>query len=93
MKYILAIWVIIVLIGLLLISLINLEYYGTNGIILAGISAFALYRVFRFVLGVGDPDSPNEHRTVRHDSFSDPLEYIIYGDIAGEAEPDDWDDY
>ena len=91
MKYILAIWVVIVLIGLLIISLINLEEYGTNGIILAGISAFALYRIFKFLFKSSDSDGSVDYSAPRRSSSADPLEYIIYGDLTGKTNPDDWD--
>jgi uncharacterized membrane protein len=92
MRYILAIWVIIVLVGLLVISLINLAENGTSGMILAGISAFALYRVFKFVFTSEDPDSAEESRASSGNGIADPLEYMIYGDITRNAEPEDWED-
>ena len=91
MRYILAIWVIVVLIGLLIISLVNLKDYGTNGMILAGISAFALYRIFKLMFVDGDRDSREDSRASKGSVLHDPLEYIIYGELAGEPEPDDWD--
>jgi len=93
MKYILAIWVVIVLIGLLIISLVNLEEYGTNGIILAGISAFALFRIFKFLFNSGDPDEPEDRSISSRSTSTDPLEYIVYGELSGKGNPDDWDDY
>ena len=89
MRFILAIWVIIVLIGLLIISLINLDEYGTSGIILAGISTFALYRIFKFMFWGDDPDKAKESSASSGNGLPDPLEYIIFGDIAGDSDPDD----
>ena len=89
MRYILAVWVIVVLVGLLIISLINLKEYGVNGMILAGISAVALYRIFRFLLESDDSEDTERSRPSGHSGFRDPLEYIMYGDIAGEGDPDD----
>ena len=93
MRYILAIWVIIVLAGLLIISLINLAENGASGMILAGISTFALYRVFKFVFAGDEADGPEEHRTPQGDRVANPVEYMIYGDLAGEADPAEWEEW
>ena len=92
MRYLLTIWVIIVLIGLLIVSLINLDEYGANGLILAGISAFALYRCFKFVFAEADPEETKENRPARG-RITDPLEYIILGDIVCDVNPDEGDDF
>ena len=94
MKFLIMIWIIVVLTGLFFISLINLETYGVSGLILAGISSFALYRIFRFIfMGYkAESDrtgSAGDKRSVRS---CDPLDYIILGSVAGESKPDDWDD-
>ena len=98
MKFLIMIWIIVVLTGLFFISLINLEAYGISGLILAGISSFALYRIFRFIfLGFKqeDPDTrgaQQRHAGGRPASSCDPLDFIILGSVAGESPPDDWDD-
>ena len=87
MKYLVAIWVIIVLLGLLLISLVNMSEYGVSGLILAGISAFALYRIFKCVFEGGDSDDVIEYNASgsgRPNRRSDPLEYIFFSDISGD---------
>jgi len=89
MKYILALWVIVVLIGVFFISLINLPDYGANGLILAGISAFALYKVFKFLLSSDDSDDFEETRTSGGGGLSTPAEYIFFGDMT-ETGDDDW---
>jgi len=93
MRYILAIWVIIVLIGLLTISLINLEDYGTSGVILAAISVVALYRMFKLLFGRGRSERDEDDGVSNKAALPDPLDYIIYGDIVTEGEPDKWDSY
>ena len=90
MKHILAIWVIIVLIGLLMISLINLPEYGASGLILAGISSFALYRLFKFMFEDSESDELNEARSPKVGGASDPLEYIIFSNITKDEDQDDW---
>ena len=95
MRYLLTIWIIIVLIGLLFISLIYLEEYGTNGVILASVSAFVLYRIFKLIFksDASDwSDDEDENRASRKDSMQDPLELIIFGDLTGKFEPGAWDD-
>ena len=90
MKYLIAIWVIIVLLGLLLISLVNMSEYGVSGLILAGISAFALYRIFKYVFEDGDSDDVKEYNASGGgcpSRGSDPLDYLFYPDISG----DDYD--
>jgi len=91
MKYLLAIWVIIVLIGLFFIALINLADYGISGIVIVGISAFALFRCFKFLFFDAEAAEPKEKSPSSCSGAHDPLEYIIYGDIAGKRDPDDWD--
>jgi len=93
MKYLLAIWIVIVLVGLLLISLINLTEFRVSGLIIAGISVFALYRVFRFVFYDDDADSAGEYDSSEGHGIgkmSDPLDYVIFGEIANE---ESWDEY
>ena len=93
MRYILAIWVIVVLVGLLLISLINLTEYRASGLVLAGISSFALYRVFKLMFfedASEDDDTGCSSGGVGSSVKSDPLEYVIFGDISGDADADDW---
>jgi len=93
MKYLIAIWVVIVLLGLLFISLINLSEYGTSGLILAGISAFALCRVFKFIITDGTPDDTKEYHpsaSCGSGARSDPLDYIFFGEISEDDDDDDW---
>jgi len=87
MKYLIAIWVVIVLLGLLLISLVNMSEYGVSGLILAGISAFALYRIFKCVFEGGDSDDVmkyNASGSGRPSRGSDPLDYLFFPDIPGD---------
>jgi len=89
MKCILAIWVIIVLVGLLFVSLVNLEDHGVSSVVLAGISALALFRIFKFLLGGGKPEGFESNRPSGDRGLHDPLEYVIYGDIPGECDKDE----
>jgi len=87
MRYLIAIWVIIVLLGLLLISLVNMSEYGVSGLVLAGISAFALYRIFKCVFEGGDSDDVKEYNapgSSRPSRGSDPLDYIFFPGISGD---------
>ena len=88
MKYLIAIWVIIVLIGLLFIALINLEDYGISGYILAGVSAYALYKIFKLMFFGWNPDETDDDNAKiisSHESL-DPLEYIIYDNLPDECD-------
>ena len=94
MRYFLAIFIIAIMIGLFFISLDNLADFGISGLILAGISSFVLYRIFKFLFLAYRPDGAKRRRSssnVPGGSY-DPLEYVIYGDIAVDTKPDDWDE-
>ena len=93
MKFLIMIWIIVVLLGLFFISLINLETYGISGLILAGISSFVLYRIFRFIFKGYKPERSDDEEPSdgRSSGPCDPLDYIILGNIAGETNQDDWD--
>ena len=100
MKYFIIVWVILILIGLFYISLDNLEGYGVNGLLLAGISCFVLYRVFKYMYtdhksGVSrskqarddDPAYTRDPRMCGKRPH-DPLGYIFYGDIPEDEQTD-----
>ena len=89
MRFFLIIAIIVILIGLLFISLDSMGDYGISSLILAGISSFALYRIFKFLLEekkpATDPSTENSDDT----EAVSPFDYIIFGDIANEAESSD----
>jgi len=92
MRNLLSIWIVIVLLGLLFVSLINLEEYGASGLILAGVSAFALYKVFKYVFEDDDPDEGRGYSpstAYKPCSKHDPLHYIFYSDINDESDSDE----
>jgi len=92
MRSLLSIWIVIVLLGLLFISLINLDEYGASGLILAGISAFALYKVFKFVFEDDGSDEGRKHSSsakCKPCPGSDPLHYIFYSDINESGDNED----
>jgi len=89
MRFFLVIAIIVILVGLLFISLDNMEDYGISGLILAGISSFALFRIFKFLFEetktTTDPSTKTDNTTEK----ASPFDYIIFGDIANEAESRD----
>ena len=92
MKSLISIWIVIVLLGLLFISLLNLDEYGASGLILAAISAFALYKVFKFVFEEDDAGDERGYTTPvagKPVSRSDPLQYIFFSDIGDSGDGDD----
>ena len=89
MRYILAVFIITIMIGLFFVSLDNLIDYGVSGLALAGISSFVLFKIFKFLLHGYKPGGAKETRSTG--SSYDPLEYVIFCDIAGDAETNDRD--
>ena len=92
MKYFIAIWVIIVLIGMLYISFVNFSEYVVSSLIIVGICAFTLFRVFKFALAVNGSDGSGKDDPPGGGGSGgcpDPLDYVIFGDIAND---DNWDD-
>jgi len=89
MRFLIAIWVVVVLIGLLFIALFNLEEYGFSGYILVGVSTYALYKIFKLMFFGRDPDETEENGITGSKSLEscDPLEYIIFDDLS-----DEWED-
>ena len=100
MKYFIVVWVILILIGLFYISLDNLAGYGVNGLLIAGISCFVLYRIFKFMYNDykagatqskqprGDAPAHGRDQRPCVSQACDPLGYIFYGDIPDEAPED-----
>ena len=88
MRFLIAIWVIVVLIGLLFIALLNLEEYGVSGYVLASVSVYALYKVFKLMFFGRDYDDADDDGAAecRPLESCDPLEYIIYDDLSDEWE-------
>ena len=82
MRFFLIIAIIVILLGLLFIALDNMAEYGISGLILAVISIFSLYRVFRYVYhGIGEGSSK---------SNSGPIDYLFFGEAATKPENDEW---
>jgi len=100
MRYVLAIWVIIVLIFLFFFSLFSLAEAGVSSLILAWLSGLGLYRIFKFMhSGYNSPaQAEGRHKGAGEacgggcgtGAPSDPLEFIIFYDMTSE---DDWEDY
>ena len=89
MRFFLVISIIVILIGLLFVSLDNMADYGVSSLILAGISSFSLYRIFKYLLEGSRPKCGGEASDRSSDTPS-PLDYLIFGDISQEQESDDW---
>ena len=88
MRYLVAIWVVIVLVGLLIVALINMNEYGVSGLILALVSAYALYKIYKLMFEGQDSEDPSDERMLRKspsDTF-DPLDYIMFSDLTDEWE-------
>ena len=100
MRYVLAIWVIIVLVFLFFFSLFSLAESGVSSLVLAGLSGLGLYRIFKFMYsGYNSPAQQESRRKGAGEACgsggatgvpSDPLEFIIFYDMTSE---DDWEDY
>ena len=96
MRYVLAIWVIIVLVFLFLFSVFSMAGSGVSGFILAVLSGVGLYRVIRFMYNGYNSDGAREERSMDCDRAagpSDPLEFLIFYDLKEDIGNDEWDDY
>jgi len=87
MRFFLVVSIIAIIMGLFFISLDGLGDYGVSSLILAGISVFALFRIFKYLFEFCEQKNQNG-RVGCSDDVSDPIDYLIYGEI-GEEKPDD----
>ena len=100
MRYILAIWVIIVLVFLFFYSIFSLTESGVSSLCLAWLSGLGLFKVLKVMHSGYHSQAQKESRLHRGGDASngpgstggspDPLEFIIFYDMTNE---DDWDDY
>ena len=99
MRYILAMWVLIVLVFLFFFSLFSLAESGVSSLILAWLSGFGLFKVLKIMYSGYNAERQKECRppgggeaTGNGDTGvpTDPLDFIIFYDMTSE---DDWDDY
>jgi len=92
MRFFTVIIVIAILMGLIFIALDNMEDYGVSGLILAGISVFALYRVFKYLLEGSKAESATSAGSNDSQESSSLIDYMIFGEIANEADVDEWEE-
>ncbi|MCL2366721.1 MAG: hypothetical protein FWC75_06695 [Oscillospiraceae bacterium] len=90
MRFFGVIMVIAILMGLFFVALDSMADYGISSLILAGISIFALYRVFKYLCeghraarakAKGGTGSKTSHNLI---------DYMIFGDANADAK--DWED-
>ncbi|MCL2392732.1 MAG: hypothetical protein FWC66_09055 [Oscillospiraceae bacterium] len=90
MRYFLVILIIVILMGLFFISLDNIVDFGISSLVLAGISSFALFRVLKYLFEGSDSKQSDATDGSSCGGSVNPLDYIIFGEIADENEADQW---
>jgi len=96
MRYIFAMWVIIVLVFLLFFSLFGMIESGVTGFVLAGLSGYGLYKILRIMYKGYKAGNSKEKRPSGYGgshSPSDPLEFIVFYDLDYDVDPDNKEDY
>jgi len=96
MKYVFAIWVIIVLVFLFFFSICTLAESGASSLLLAVLSGYGLFRILRHMYKGYHAASAGEDPSLsgaRGDVQADPLEFIIFYDLAEDTGSEDRDDY
>ena len=89
-------WVIIVLVFLFFFSLFSMAESGISSFLLAGLSGLGLYKILRIMYKGYKSEGAKEKRPSGcgvPKGSADPLEFIVFYDLTGDVDPDDWDDY
>ena len=89
MRFFLIVLIIAILLGLFFISLDSMEYHGVSSLVLAGISSFALFRVFKYLF---EGIRPKKVNLPNGEDISAPIDYLFLGDVVFENESDDLED-
>ena len=89
MRFFIVVFIIVILIGLFFISIENLADNGVSSLILAGISIFALYRIFLYLFEGSRPKTSGEPGGKDRREMANPIDFMIFGDISREAETDE----
>ena len=89
MRFFIVIMVITILMGLFFIALDNMGDYGISSLILAGVSIFALYRVFKYLFEGGKAKNAESLDSDDWQESHNLIDYMIFGDIASEADADE----
>ena len=96
MRYVFAMWVIIVLVFLFFFAVFSLAESGASSMVLAVLSGFGIYRILKHMYKSYYSAESEEKRPVgngKAGEHADPFEFIVFYDMASEEDSDSWDDY